>query len=141
MKPVRTLRIFQIVGIVFTLLLFEIIYTLPANSGDATITPLKWGLVLFALLSAVFGFTLQRRIQRTPANPQLAVKSTPVKRWMVGNVIRIAYAISVSLYGILLHFLGGPERLAAALVALGLVLLLFWSPGEVPQESDRQTGQ
>lgn len=141
MRYARKLRVFQIVAIVYVLILFPLVRMLPATSGVTTMTPFKLVIVFLALYCAASGFTLQRRFLRVSANPKVVVKSTPMKRWMVGHVIRIAFAIAVSLYGLLLHFLGGPEWLATSLIALGLILLLIWRPGDAPPEQNQQTNQ
>jgi hypothetical protein len=134
-------RILQIVAIIYVLLLFLLVRILPATSGISVITPVKLVIVFLALCCAVSGFTFQRRLLRVPANPKVAVKSTPIKRWMSGHVIRLAFAVSVSLYGFLLHFVGGPEWLANSLIALGLTLLLVWRPGDAPLEQNELTNQ
>jgi len=135
MRQALRLRIFQIVAIIFVIFLFLLVRILPGPSSISAITPFKLVLVFLALYSAASGFTLQRRLLRVPVNPNVAVKRTPIKRWMSGHVIRLAFAVAVSLYGFLLHFLGGPEWLAVSLIALGLILLLFWGPGDAPAES------
>jgi hypothetical protein len=139
MRQARRLRIFQIIAIVYVLFLFLLVRILPATSGASAITPVKLIIVFLALYCAFGGFTLQRRLHRVPARPKAVVKSTPVRRWMVGHVIRLAFAIAVSLYGFLLHVLGGPEWLATLLIALGLILLLIWRPGDEPVEQNQQT--
>lgn len=95
-------------------------------------TPLKWGIILLALYSAAGGFILQKRFLCTPANAIAASKSTPERRWMAGNILRIAFAEAVGLYGMVLHFIGGPDRLAASLIGVSLILLLIWKPGVPP---------
>ena len=136
MRQARLLRIYQIVGIIFVLFLFLLARILPANSGVTTMTPFKYVIVFLALYCAVSGFTLSRRFLRVRVNPKAATKSTPINRWMAGHVIRLAFAIAVSLYGFLLHFVGVPEWLATLLIALGLILLLIWRPGDAPVEQN-----
>jgi hypothetical protein len=141
MKQARTLRIFQILAIIYDLIVFRFLRKLPATSSVSAITLFKLLIVFLALYSAVAGFTFQKRFLRPPKNLKVAVKSTPIKRWMIGNVIRLAFAFAVSLYGFVLHFAGGPEWLATSLVALGLVLLLIWRPGAAPVEQNQQADQ
>jgi hypothetical protein len=134
MKQARTLRIYQIVCILLTLYFFRVIHMLPGLEGQSAMTPLKWIILALALYSAAGGFYMQKRLLRTPRDPRIAARSTPAKRWMVANVVRLAFATAVSLYGLVLHFNGGPESLVVLLIALGLILLLIWRPGPVPTE-------
>ena len=129
----RKLRIIQIVCIVYLLCLFVVVRELPANSGLSAMTAFKWIILAAALFCAVDGFYMQKRLLRAPRNPKLASKSTPAKRWMAANVARLAFAASVGLWGIVLHSLGGPDSLANSLIGLGLILLVIWRPGAVPE--------
>jgi hypothetical protein len=137
MKQARSLRIFQIIAIAYVLFLFWLIRVLPTRSDENTMTPIKWLILAAALFCAVDGFYMQKRVLRTPRNLRVASKSTPIGRWMVGNVLRIAFATAVSLWAMMLHFQGGPDSLAIPLVALSLILLLIWKPGAVPAESQQ----
>lgn len=129
MEGTRVLRIIQICMIVYVLILFCFLHIFPVASGQSAMTPVKWIITFLALYCAFAGFSLQKRFLRMPANSRPDSKSTPISRWKVGNILRLAFATSVSLYGLLLHFLGGPDSLAFALNGLGLVLLLWWKPG------------
>ena len=95
-------------------------------------TPFKGFIVALAILCAIDSFYWQKKLLRGPRNPRMAAKSTPARRWMVGNVARLAFSIAVSGYGMVLHFVGGPESLVISLAAFGLVLLLIWRPGPMP---------
>jgi hypothetical protein len=91
----RKIRIYQLFCIVYALFCFLIIHDLPAVSNSGEMTPIQWVAIFGALYSAVMGFYMQKRFLRGPRNPRVAVKSTPAGRWMVGNVIRLAFAASV----------------------------------------------
>jgi hypothetical protein len=135
MKQARTLRIYQIVCILLTLYFFRLIHMLPGPEGQSAMTPLKWIVLALALYSAAGGFYMQKKLLRTPTDPRIAAKSTPAKRWMVANIVRLAFATAVGLYGMVLHFNGGPKSLVVSLIALGLVLLLVWRPVRFPRTS------
>ena len=93
-----------------------------------------WMLMVGAAWSAISGFTFQRRIVRR--RPSRSGKSTPFTRWRAGHIIRLWTATSLSLWAVVLSDWGGPHLVVNALFAMGLVLLLFWSPGAVPNESE-----
>lgn len=132
MRQMRTLRIVQVVFVAYILLLFWMLRLLPAGPGPHSMTPVAWSIVCIALLSAVLGFVLQSWVLRAPASPQAVSKSSPIRRWFAGHVIRMAFSLAVSLYGLILHSTGAPNSAAASLMGLGLILILFWSPGDVP---------
>jgi hypothetical protein len=65
--------------------------------------------------------TMQKARVRSMPNGKV---STAAQRWFSANILRLAFALSTSLFGLVLHIMGAPERLAQALVALGIVYLL-----------------
>jgi hypothetical protein len=137
MKQARTLRIIQIVFVLYVLFLFRLVHIIPATSRHTSMTPFDWLIVYLALADTACGFIIQKLILRAPANSQTALRSTPIKRWMLGHIVRMAFAISVALFGVVLHTTGGPDLAVIQLIALGLVLLLIWRPGEIPQEDQQ----
>lgn len=137
MRQARTLRVMQIVFVAYILLLFWILHLLPAAPGPHSMSPLAWTIVCIALLSGVFGFVLQSWILRVPirpapTHPQSASKNSPLRRWFAGHVIRMSFSLAVSLYGVILHSTGAPDSAVFSLAGLGLILILFWKPGEIP---------
>jgi hypothetical protein len=132
MQQARTLRIMQVIFILYILSLFWLLRFLPAPPGQHSMTSLAWIFVCIALLCAVLGFVLQSWLLRAPANPNAVSKSSPAKRWFAGHVFRMSCSLAVSLYGVVLHTLGTPKAVSLSLIALGLILILFWSPGELP---------
>ena len=140
MTQSQKLRIAQIVLIVFVLFLFRFIQVVPAASGQSGMTPYKWMILIAAFYCAVAGFFVKKRMLGVPRNPRIAARSTPAKRWMVANVVLLGYAVSVSLWGLVFHFQGGPDSLADTLIGLGLVLLLFWRPGAIPEQESQGNG-
>lgn len=138
MSQARKLRIIQIVAVLYVLLLFLVLHAFPEPAEKAAMTPFKWIIILLACYCAVSARRLQKRFLRAPANPQAAVKSPPLRRWFAGNLIRMACTVAASLYGILLHFAGGPDWLAAGLIGLGLILLLIWNPGKPPEQEQQE---
>jgi hypothetical protein len=50
-------------------------------------------------------------------------------------VIRIASAASVGLWALVLKNSGGPALLVNSLFGIGLVLLLIWRPGTIPDST------
>jgi hypothetical protein len=93
-----------------------------------------WIVIVGAVWSATSGFTIQHRIVH--GRQHRSRKSTPFTRWRAGHIFRLCTATNVGLCAILLSDWGGPHLVVNALFATGLVLLLFWSPGAVPDGSE-----
>jgi len=126
------LRVIQITGI---LLLLECIRLSRSmrHEWDGTITLAHWFFIVGAGWSGIAGFTLQRRIVNRRG--RASSRSTPFTRWRVGHIVRLVMAYSVGLYGFCLSTFAGPPMLVNALFALGLLLLLVWMPGVVPDQT------
>jgi hypothetical protein len=103
------------------------------NPAEVPMGIRHWMVIVGAVWSAVAGFTVQRRIVH---GRRLSSKSTPFTRWRAGHIIRVWTASSLGLWAVLLSDWGGPHLVVNALFAIGLVLLLFWSPGAVPDGSE-----
>lgn len=133
MGPERQLRLLQIVCVVFVASCFIFTRTLFRQAEPDR--SFEQGLfVLLALWSVYSGFRLQRMFSRVRTSAHLPPdnRSTPIRRWQAGHLMRIASATSVGLWGMILHFVGSPPWLVGAMFGLGLVLLLIWSPGSNP---------
>ena len=133
MSPVLRLRLLQLGCVVLFLACMALIYW-RHNPVEVPMETRHWMLMVGAAWSAISGFTFQRRIVRR--RPSRSGKSTPFTRWRAGHIIRLWTATSLSLWAVVLSDWGGPHLVVNALFAMGLVLLLFWSPGAVPNESE-----
>ncbi len=128
----RKIRIYQLICIAYALFCFFIVFDLSVPSNPGPMSPIQWIAIFGALFCAVDGFYMQKRILRGPRNPSTVSKSTPGGRWILGNVVRLAFATGVCCWALVLHFSGGPEWLAGSLIGLGLVLLAALRPGSCP---------
>jgi len=125
-SPERQLRLVQGIEILFIAVCFLVKRIGAVETRDG-ISPLQWLVVLAAVWSAVSGFTIQRRINRAPSK-----RSTPLSRWRTGHLIRLSTAMAVGLWGLALHYSGGPEWLANVFLGVAMLLLLIWKPGATP---------
>jgi len=133
MTPERIVRFFQIFCI---LMLLMLVYTVSLiHPGEWSIGILGQCLVvLFAIECARAGFKLQRMILRVRSDSLLRnSESTPISRWIGGNVLRLAMGLSVSWGGVFIHFLRGSVILVYLLYASSLLLLLTLRPGTCPE--------
>ena len=136
-KPERQLRLLQIPYVGFALLCFWFAGSLPSNHSGRATTVVQVLMVLVAIWSAESGFWVQRYLARWGNRPTRSVRSsTPLRRWRAGHLFRLASALSVSLWGLVLHQIGGSAWLADILIGAGLVLLLIWRPGVSPAEAE-----
>lgn len=135
-SPERQLRFIQIGLIAFMLLCFFVERMGSVETRDA-MSLLQWLVVVAALWSAISGFTVQRRINRVRSHtPTSSRTSTPLGRWRAGHLVRLWSATAVGLWGLLLHYLGGPNRLVYFFLVLAMLLLLIWRPGPTPVQAE-----
>ncbi len=99
------------------------------------ITTFQWVVIALGLWAIPSGFFLQRTIVGHSDKLRRSTRSTPLSRWNAGNLVRLATATSVALWGLVLREIGGPAWLAYIFFAVGGMLLLMWKPGASPQQS------
>lgn len=128
------LRLVQIAGI---LLLLECIRFSRSmgHEWNGTITAAHWLCILLAASAGISGFTVQRALVKERPRKSSST-STPFTRWRTGNLVRLVMAYTVGLYGFCLSVFGGPPLAVRALFALGLILLLVWTPGSIPDQTN-----
>jgi F0F1-type ATP synthase membrane subunit c/vacuolar-type H+-ATPase subunit K len=91
-------------------------------------------LALAALTDLAIGFTMRKRLL-DPALETLArdrENSTALGQWRQGNLIGFCFAESITLFGLVLKFLGAGWNVAGVFFAAGLLLLLLWQPRLAP---------
>jgi|CZKY01.1.fsa_nt_gi hypothetical protein len=126
-SPERRLRFLQSAQIVFIGVCFFVKRIGSVETRDA-IPLVQWCIIVAAIWSAISGFTVQRRINRSK-------KSSTLGRWRIGHVVRLSSATAVGLWGMLLFYTGGPDWLANVFLGLAMLLLLVWRPGVTPAEA------
>ena len=132
MSPVARLRLIQLGCIALEIACMALTYW-RHNPYEVPLTARHWIVMAGAAWSAISGFTIQRRMVHGPLRPG---KSIAFRRWKLGNIIRLWTATSLGFWAVVLSDWGGPHLVVNALFAIGLVLLLFWSPDAVPGESE-----
>jgi len=131
-SPERQLRLVQCGLIVFIVVCFFVKRIGRLETHDA-LSPVQWLIIVAAIWSAISGFTVQRRINRIGSRSQTQPRrSTPVSRWRTGHLVRLWTATAMGLWGLLLHYTGGPEWLVNVFLGLAMLLLLIWRPGATP---------
>jgi hypothetical protein len=132
--PERQLRLVQVACILVVLTCLKVAMGVEISPGE--ITWVQWVVMAVALWAAVSGFTLQRQIVRHSDRPsRRPTRSTPFTRWRAGNLVRLACATSVALWGLILRENGGRMWIVNTLFGLGSLLLLIWRPGVSPEQS------
>jgi hypothetical protein len=126
----RVVRAMQIGFIVFAALLFWMMHIVKPQGGSSEPPVFYESIAAIAIADGFIGIFMQRLIQKSSAKRLLdGTTPTAAQKWLSGNVVRLAFANSTCLFGFMLHILGAPERLALALVALGVLFMLV-SPGK-----------
>jgi hypothetical protein len=141
MNPVvRVVRIVQIAIIVSVLMFIFVLHTIhpPPHTVNAS---LQWAIAFCAIVSALVGFIMQRKILNSPDPPTNALGQTsnPQGRWFTGHIIRFATAESVALFGFVLRMLGSSSTLVYLLFGSSLLLLILWQPGAIPTQTESQS--
>jgi len=130
--PERHLRFLQAGCLLVLIASTRLAWRVPRTTHGSP--AVRWIVLALALTCSVQGFTLQRRIVSRPQRGSGA--STPFTRWRAGNIVRLAFATAVGLYGLVLSEFGGPLWQVNSLFIIGLVLLLIWRPGIIPNLKD-----
>jgi hypothetical protein len=131
LKTERQFRIAQLFCIVVVLACFQV--SLKVDKTSPEITPIQWILVAMGVWAIFSGFLLERQIVSYPKMARRpSAQSTPFSRWRAGNLIRIASATSVALWGLILRENGGPKAIAYTFFAIAILLLLAWRPSVRP---------
>jgi hypothetical protein len=128
----RQLRLIQAVCVVLAFGCILAVYLTGSTEKRPASTEIHAAIVVLGAWSAVGGFTFQRKLLKKPS--QRAAKSSAFTRWRVGHIWRLWSAVSVVVCGVLLWEQGGSRVAANALFAVGVLLLLIWSPGVAPAE-------
>ena len=132
MGGVTRLRLLQLGCIVLFLSCMALIYW-RRNPAEVPLGTRHWIVIVGVVWSAASGFTIQRRIVK--GRPRRSSRSTPFTRWRAGHIIRLWTATSLGFWAVVLSDWGGPRLVVNAFFAIGLVLLLIWSPGPAPPET------
>lgn len=130
---VRVLKLsFIVAGAMFIFLVIRI----PAQPKDAPSSTLELAISVVALLCVVVGFFVPSRLSLplAPSSPSLLGNSTsaPVKRWFARCVVSLAFFDACNLLAVVLHFVGARIRIVELVFAIGMLSLIFWSPGAPP---------
>jgi hypothetical protein len=130
----RVLRIVQICFLVYAIGLFWLMHIIKPQNGSPADPVVYQSIAALAVADGFIGIFVQRLMLKGKARPLPNGKMpTAAQRWFAANIVRLAFALSTSLFGFALHVLGAPERLAQALVGLGILYMLV-SPGKPPAE-------
>ena len=134
---VRVLKLsFIVAGAMFIFLVIRI----PAHPIAAPSPTVELAITVVALLCVVAGFFVPGRLSLpvSPSSPSLLGNSAsaPVKGWFARCVLSLAFFDACNLFAVVLHFLGARVRIVELVFAIGMLSLIFWSPG-TPPSSDQ----
>jgi hypothetical protein len=135
-KPQRQLRLVQAACLLALGACIVLAYW-RAHENPGTSSSVGFGqgiIILLALWSAAWGFTMQRKLQRrTQASSS---RSTPFTRWRAGHILRLWSATTVGIWALVLYDFQGPLWIADVLFGLALLLLLVWKPHIAPAQDE-----
>ena len=130
----RVLRIVRICFIVYAASLFWVLHIIKPQNQTPASPAMYEAIAAVAVADGFIGIFMQRTMLKAKIRPLPNGKvPTAVQRWFLANIVRLAFALSTCLFGLVLHMLAAPERLAQALVGLGILYMLV-SPGKPAAE-------
>lgn len=119
----------------FVVTWFLLIFVLRvANPAEHALPPTT--LVGFAIVAASIisvGLKLRQQFLHVPMSALAAQPDDArlLQRWRVGHLISFCFAENPTLLGVVLKFLGASWNIVAAFFALGLILLILWTPRQI----------
>ena len=127
---VKVLKLsFIISGALFILITFRIPTKVTAASGSA----IEIAISFIATMTVVAGFLLPKWLATLAATrSQLNATVTPLKAWVTRCIISLAFFDACNLFAVVLHFLGAHAPIVWGIFAMGMLSLIFWSPGSPP---------
>ena len=127
---VRKLRLFQFAMIAAVPILAGVA-EIARHPGSNSWTLWHWVIAAVALSSVFSGSNLRRQMLARAATALARDASDPkaLKQWEAGQMVGLAFAENVALWGLLVRVvLGGALWQASLFYSLSLILLLYWSP-------------
>jgi hypothetical protein len=103
---------------------------IPASSSEPLSPVFLWSLGILSVVELAVGQAVRSKFIQ-PAFETLRTKPddvTSLNRWRMGVIVSDCLAMSVVLYGLMIHLLGGTDRQVAPFLAAGAVAMLFWWP-------------
>jgi hypothetical protein len=140
----RLMMLFLKTGFIVSGLLFAYLaLKLPGQAPQPVNPAFEWAICAVAVADDVIGLLYGRKLagwirRRAPRNGPL---SDPLQVWMVGNMLSLALMESCTLFGLVLHFVGAGARFAGVLLSIGVLSVIFWSPGNPPAAAEERPFQ
>jgi hypothetical protein len=129
--------VMKLAFLVSALLFAYVAIKVPTQPQPSPSPAVEWTITTFAIIDDLIGLNGRRFylwIAKRASENSLA--ATPLGRWMTANVMSLAFMESCILFGMVLHFIGANLRLVQLLFVVGILSLLFWSPGTPPTASE-----
>jgi len=133
LKAVRQLHIAFVTTWFLFLLLFK--FLPPPTGSPPAFLPTAMGMVCVSDVTLAFFWRsryVSASIEILRAQPENA---SALARWRTGNILSFAMAETVTLFGFALRYLGAPWNVAGIFFAVGLALLLLWTPRAISSRS------
>jgi|ERR1039458_2647462 hypothetical protein len=126
----RKLRLIQL-GLIAALIIFACVAEIGRGHGNGDWISRHWLVAGLALWAASAGFRFRHRLLHRSGDALAKVASNPkaLKQWEAGHVFSLVLAEGVALWRLVVRMvLGGALWQASLFYAVGLFLLLLWTP-------------
>ena len=132
----RMLHVVRVVFIAVILLYVEMVYRVPSHAAP---NPTMLAVLVALACADIVALLIIRQILVIRPEQKLLGNSSDAKAlatWKAGQIVMYAMALSIAIYGLLLHFLGFALRQVVPFFAAGILLLLVLPPRS-PQTQPR----
>lgn len=129
----RSLAILKFAFIVSCLLFLLITLRVPSRSAHAVQPNMERSVAAMAVLELALAFAARPLIARfAAANAGRLRNRAPLAPWMYANILSLTMIESSAVFGMVLHLLGGSEKLVGLIFGCALLAFLIWRPGTPP---------
>jgi len=129
-ERLRTLRVLQIVFL-GSIILYAGLGEVLNGAEDGSIDQLLRNVITFVAGSSVVFLAVLRRNLLASANDRLRTNpddTEAIQKWYAGNFVTLVFGETISLFGLVLRFLGAELAYAGVFYAAGAVVIIILSP-------------
>jgi len=111
--------------------MIEIAQPQPGTGSISRILPAALGLVGISEIGIGFFLRSKFLAEAEAILREDGQNRAAMLKWRTGNLLSFCFAETISLFGVVLKFLGYEWRIAGVFFGVGLLLLILWTPQKI----------